>query len=239
MVPDAEVPWQELAKADGTVKRSTCWYTSGLCRCDYTYGGERVRAAAEVDGGRFQTLMDELTTLVFQTARPDWPEDMLPNSANLNLYADGSQVVGWHADDESLFAGKVEDCLIVSLSLGVERQFWLAPRGQSSSGAARPDTRSVAAIALGNGDLMTMEGLCQKHFLHCVPSAKNTGLPQAGRRINITWRHIVEHKRRCPLHMACGSRNLKDEPVVKDGGEAERLQKEKYYIQIRDEDLVT
>ena len=41
-----------------------------------------------------------------------------PNSCNLNCYADGTDSIDWHADDEDLFRGLVSDCRIISLSLG-------------------------------------------------------------------------------------------------------------------------
>ena len=50
------------------------------------------------------------------------PPEHWPNCANLNLYKDGSQSVGWHADDEKLFGGLIHDCTIVSQSLGVTRE---------------------------------------------------------------------------------------------------------------------
>lgn len=188
-------PWGELLRPDGTTKRSTCWYARGGCRCDYTYGSERVRVqTAEIDDGRFQRIMEDLTENTFRLARPDWPREDWPNSANLNLYADGSQAVGWHADDESLFSGKEEDCLIVSLSLGAAREFWLAPRGASVGETARPDASAITWMSLEDGDLLTMEGLCQKHYLHCVPSARSSGP-----RINVTWRWIKQHKPHCPI----------------------------------------
>merc|ERR1712039_78078 len=46
-----------------------------------------------------------------------------PNSCNVNLYEDGTQSVGWHADDEDLFQGLSKDIRILSVSLGQRRKF--------------------------------------------------------------------------------------------------------------------
>merc|ERR1712172_206756 len=90
-----------------------------------------------------------------------------PNSANLNLYANGLQAVGWHADDERLFGGKERDCAIISLSLGGMREFWVALR--SVLGGVDPAASSIVEMDLAAGDVMSMEGLFQKHCVHFVP----------------------------------------------------------------------
>ena len=51
------------------------------------------------------------------TAALGLPPEAGPNSANLNYYPQGGGV-GFHADDEPLFAGTERDTRIVSLSLG-------------------------------------------------------------------------------------------------------------------------
>merc|ERR1712060_929347 len=115
--------------------------------------------------------------------RDDWP-----NCCNLNLYEDGGMSVGWHSDDESLFQGKFTDIYIISLSLGVTRKFELRlnwPEKGESRGKE---------ISLKSGDLMTMEGMVQKHYQHRVPREENV----EGSRINLTWRWTVKHRPRCP-----------------------------------------
>jgi len=46
-----------------------------------------------------------------------------PSACNINLYRDGEDCVGWHADDENLFGGLGGTCTIMSLSLGQTRTF--------------------------------------------------------------------------------------------------------------------
>uniref|UniRef100_A0A7S0A2R0 Fe2OG dioxygenase domain-containing protein n=1 Tax=Pyrodinium bahamense TaxID=73915 RepID=A0A7S0A2R0_9DINO len=101
----------------------------------------------------------------------------------MNLYEDGQHSVGWHADNESLFQGKVRDCRIISLSLGQTRKFELKCKG---GGFHR--------MFLSDGDLCTMEGLTQKYYQHRVPKE---GGGKVGARINLTWRWVVEHTAGC------------------------------------------
>jgi hypothetical protein len=111
-----------------------------------------------------------------------------PNSCNGNLYNSGMESVGWHADDEVLFDATNRDALIVSLSLGAPRQFELRPKSWESG-------ENSSRVRLSNGDLCTMEGFCQRYYVHCVP--KEPGCDEA--RINLTWRWLVCHDSTCPL----------------------------------------
>ncbi|CAJ1343089.1 unnamed protein product [Effrenium voratum] len=65
--------------------------------------------------------MEEIRGHVFGELFPGLNQAAWPNSANINLYRDGRQGVGWHADDELLFRGKDSDCPVVSISLGAAR----------------------------------------------------------------------------------------------------------------------
>ena len=112
--------------------------------------------------------------------------DMWPTSCNLNLYEDGSQAVGWHADDELLFRAVDEDAAIVSLSLGASRAFQVKIKGASTS----------RQLTLKSGDILVMLGKTQKHYSHRVPSDISVTQP----RINLTWRWIRQHQAGCPAH---------------------------------------
>merc|ERR1712224_979083 len=80
-----------------------------------------------------------------------------------NLYEDGGMSVGWHADDEELFQGRTDDCPILSMSLGQMRTFELRPNELGEG------DRACYRVELRSGDLLTMEGLVQKHYQHRVP----------------------------------------------------------------------
>jgi alkylated DNA repair dioxygenase AlkB len=93
------------------------------------------------------------------------------NAVLCNLYRNGNDSVGLHADAEPEMGP-----VIASLSLGVERLFRL----KSQNGAL------VFAERLPHGSLLIMAGQTQKNFKHEVP--KEPVIDQA--RINLTFRRI-------------------------------------------------
>jgi alkylated DNA repair dioxygenase AlkB len=95
------------------------------------------------------------------------------NAALCNLYRNGSNSVGLHADAEPEMGP-----VIASVSLGAERLFRL----KSSSGDV------AFAERLPHGSLLIMAGATQKHFKHEVP--KEPGVTEA--RINLTFRRIED-----------------------------------------------
>lgn len=156
--------------------RHACWMTSYPCTCAYEYGGTHWHPM------HMPQWFLEITNRV---CRACGIQDR-PNSCKVNYYEDGSQAVSWHADDEPLFDSTRNDVLVISLSLGQGRRFELHPMD---------DPTSVTTMMLENGDLCTMEGLCQKHYRHRVPKEK----VNIGPRINCTWRWIRKHQTTCPL----------------------------------------
>lgn len=92
----------------------------------------------------------------------------------LNLYRDGSDSNGWHADNERELG---KNPVIASVSFGEERWFHLKHRN-------RKDLRSK--ILLGNGSILLMKGETQKYWLHQIPKTKRV----INSRINLTFRVI-------------------------------------------------
>lgn len=92
-----------------------------------------------------------------------------------NLYRDGRDANGWHADDEPALGSRP---LIASLSLGATRRFRLRHRAQ----AAPPIT-----LELASGSLLVMAGDTQAHWQHSLP---RTARP-VGARINLTFRRLL------------------------------------------------
>merc|ERR1740121_138556 len=173
--------WQQPEGPMGPMPRKTCWMVSGGCSCTYRYGG------IEVPPTEFPAWMTELMGVVMPMCglqREQWP-----GACNLNLYEDGGMSVGWHADDERLFQGRHRDCQIVSLSLGAKRTFELRLNFPEEG------EHGFWRVPLGSGDLLTMEGMTQKHFQHRVPREENVRAP----RINLTWRHVLKHAPSCPV----------------------------------------
>jgi len=96
------------------------------------------------------------------------------NSVLLNLYRDGRDGMGWHADDEPELG---REPVIASLSLGCARLFKLRHRRHRNQ---------VCTIALQHGDLLLMAGGTQHNYVHAVPK---TARPM-GERINLTLRRV-------------------------------------------------
>jgi len=95
------------------------------------------------------------------------------NSVLANLYRDGQDSMGCHADNEKELG---LNPLIASLSLGEERLFRLHHKQRKE----RLD------MFLQNGDLLIMAGALQHHWLHSLPKTKKSKNP----RINLTFRKI-------------------------------------------------
>jgi alkylated DNA repair dioxygenase AlkB len=96
------------------------------------------------------------------------------NSVLLNLYRDGRDGMGWHADDEPELGSEPA---IASVSLGATRRFRLRHRKH----------KSVTDLELGHGSVLSMAGPTQLHYVHAVPK---TARP-VGERINLTFRSVT------------------------------------------------
>jgi len=102
------------------------------------------------------------------------------NSVLLNLYRDGQDSMGWHADDEPELG--VEP-VIASISLGSNRRFVLRGKNlKTEKYELQPD----------HGSLIVMSGDLQHYWQHHVPRTART----VGARINLTFRRIHPGRRR-------------------------------------------
>lgn len=91
-----------------------------------------------------------------------------------NLYRDGNDSMGWHADDERELR---ERPVIASLSLGAERLFHLKHKNNKT---LKHKTR------LQHGSLLIMKGETQEFWKHQLPKSRKIVSP----RINLTFRKI-------------------------------------------------
>ncbi len=96
------------------------------------------------------------------------------NSLLINLYRDGKDSIGFHADDEPELG---TNPVVASLSLGSARDFVLKHK----------KTGEKHTYELGHGCLLVMAGTCQQVYLHGVPKTKS----EVGERINLTFRRIL------------------------------------------------
>ncbi len=170
----AELPWvQELYPRGGTLipaPRLTSFHGDAGCR--HVYSGIAYEPVP------FTELLLAIRARLRAATGYDW------NSVLANLYRDGADSVGWHADDEPELGPSREDIAIASLSLGAPRRFVLKHR---KSGAR-------LAFELGYGALLVMTGRTQQHYVHAVPKTK---LP-VGPRLNLTFRVIeADSNRSC------------------------------------------
>ncbi|MEM1260986.1 MAG: alpha-ketoglutarate-dependent dioxygenase AlkB [Pseudomonadota bacterium] len=98
------------------------------------------------------------------------------NSVLLNLYRDGRDSMGMHADDEPELG---PNPVIGSVSLGAERVLTLRHRYQKDQPSRR--------IPLPHGSLLVMRGPTQQYWKHGIAKQRRACAP----RINLTFRHIV------------------------------------------------
>lgn len=95
------------------------------------------------------------------------------NHLLLNLYRDGRDSMGMHADDEAELG---HNPVVATLTLGATRKFLL----RSRTGSHRAD------YALGDGSLLIMGGQCQAEYVHGIPKTRQT----VGSRLSITFRRV-------------------------------------------------
>ncbi len=97
------------------------------------------------------------------------------NSVLLNLYRDGSDAMGLHADDEPELGQRP---IIASLSLGAERRTYFRHK--------RDKALKTFSLDLPSGSLLIMRGETQTHWKHGIRRTAR----DCGPRINLTFRTI-------------------------------------------------
>lgn len=95
------------------------------------------------------------------------------NSVLINLYRDGNDSNGWHADDEPELG---INPIIASLSLGATRRFDLR----------HTSTKEKLSLELEPGSLLIMGGELQHYWKHQLAKTKKVNAP----RINLTFRYL-------------------------------------------------
>lgn len=160
-----ELDWREelivIAGRRIKVPRLMCWY--GEEGAIYTYSGVRHTPLPWTPALR--RLKESVEARVRQPF----------NSVLGNLYRDGSDSMGWHADNERELG---KNPFIASLSLGQERLFKIR----------HDKNKETLCLLLRGGSLLLMGGALQHHWRHCVPKTRRP----VGPRINLTFRHILK-----------------------------------------------
>ncbi|NER19132.1 alpha-ketoglutarate-dependent dioxygenase AlkB family protein [Spongiivirga citrea] len=160
-----ETPWQEDdIKVFGKVykqPRLTALY--GSENKPYSYSNITMHPQL------FSALLNDIKVKVEEASYESF------NTVLLNLYRDGKDSNGWHADDEKELG---ENPVIASLSFGEERYFNLRHK---------KDKTQKHKLLLNHGSLLLMKGETQHHWHHQIPKTSK----QIGSRINLTFRQLI------------------------------------------------
>jgi alkylated DNA repair dioxygenase AlkB len=152
-------PWKQEVSRGRPFPRLTAWYAdTGL---SYRYSGVTHHAI------EWTPTLRDIQTRVEYASGTDF------NSLLLNLYRDGRDSIGLHADDEVELG---TNPVVASVSLGAVRQFMVKHK----------KAKDKLTFRLAHGSLLVMGGTCQHHWLHGVPKTEEP----VGERINLTFRKI-------------------------------------------------
>lgn len=139
--------------------RLVAWY--GDPGLSYRYSGiEHVASGWSLSLDRLKQQLEKLTSLQF-------------NSVLANLYRDGNDSMGWHADNEKVLG---PNPIIASISLGQPRRFLFKHRTD----------KNRVELLLEPGSLLLMQGELQTHWLHSLPKQPQANQP----RLSLTFRTI-------------------------------------------------
>lgn len=159
------IPWQQDdVKIFGKVyaqPRLTSLHSNSLSA--YTYSGLTLQARPMT--GELMSLLERIRTV----SHHDF------NCVLLNLYRNGADSNGWHADNEKELGKHPQ---IASFSFGASRFFHFKHRKIKEQ---------RHKMELHHGSLLLMEGAMQEHWLHQIPKTKKPMEP----RINLTFRKII------------------------------------------------
>ncbi len=159
-----EVPWQQddiriFGKTYPQPRLTSLYGNNGRT---YTYSGITMHPAP------FPPVLHKVQRAVEKEAGQEF------TTCLLNLYRDGNDSNGWHADNEKELG---QNPVIASLSLGGARAFHIKHRSQKSM---------RYRLKLTHGSLLIMSGAMQHYWLHQIPKTKKP----IEKRINLTFRKI-------------------------------------------------
>lgn len=161
-----KVPWQhDPIKVFGrTYMQPRLTSLHGTTHQSYGYSNIRMHP---------KPMMPEMLDLLKRIAQIEMADF---NIVLLNLYRDGNDSNGWHADNEKELG---QNPVIASVSLGAARKFHLKHRHDKSL---------KHQLLLKSGSLLIMSGTTQHHWLHQIPKTKK----QVDPRINLTFRKVLD-----------------------------------------------
>ena len=161
----SEIPWQKQnIRIFGKVypqPRLTSFHSNS--KSNYTYSNIKLRPNPMTR--ELKILLKKIQTVC----------DHDFNCVLLNLYRNGSDSNGWHADNEKELGINPQ---IASFSFGETRFFHFKHRQIKTE---------KYKMELHNGSLLLMEGKMQSNWLHQIPKTRKFLNP----RINLTFRKII------------------------------------------------
>ena len=159
-----EIPWEtstiKMYGKEVPIPRLQCWI--GDPGCEYAYSGKSLQRY-----DFFEPLIEIRSLIQNQLG-------IYFNSVLANLYRDGNDSMGFHADDERELGNNP---VIASLSLGAERPLVFQNK----------DKTETKTFDQPHGSLMLMKGSTQSAWKHGIRKSKKISEP----RINFTFRNII------------------------------------------------
>lgn len=159
------VPWQQesitLFGVSRPMPRLTCWMGAAA----YAYSG-LINEPRE-----FSAVVTDIKQCVERLAGTRF------NGVLLNLYRDGRDSMGWHADDEASLGPAP---VIASVSLGAPRRMRFKPKPHHDG--------APFEMTLAHGSVLIMRGRAQADWLHAIPKTAKPVEP----RINLTFRDVKD-----------------------------------------------
>ncbi|WP_223293008.1 alpha-ketoglutarate-dependent dioxygenase AlkB family protein [Shewanella eurypsychrophilus] len=155
-----ESPEIEVYGKRHKIPRSQAWFAD--INCDTFYSGLLVKALP------WPKYADKLRAKLTRDF------NLLSNGVLVNRYADGTESMGWHSDNEPEFAAGSD---IASITLGASRDFVIRNKL----------THEKFSFTLKSGDLLLMHWPMQEGWEHALP--KRMKVTEA--RINYTFRQVT------------------------------------------------
>jgi alkylated DNA repair dioxygenase AlkB len=163
------------------LKKTVNWQQDDITLFGKTYKQPRLTSLYDNNSQPYSysniTMQPTIFTSELQQIKSDIEQEVEHQftSVLLNLYRNGNDSNGWHADNEKALG---KNPVIASLSFGETRPFHFKHRHIK-------DERHK--INLNHGSLLLMRGEMQHYWLHQIAKTKKT----IGERINLTFRTIL------------------------------------------------
>jgi alkylated DNA repair dioxygenase AlkB len=144
------------------IPRTQVWFGDEGCDCRYS--------KTLINPLPWPPVLSKLRQTLLQKCHLDF------NAVLVNRYANGTECMGWHSDDEPEI---VANSAIASITLGTCRDFVVRHKA----------SQQKMSYPLQSGDLLIMQPGMQQTWQHCLPKRLTVNTP----RINFTFRQITPY----------------------------------------------